>query len=341
MRSVCSELEHAGGPQAQARLAGLELVADLPFAASGLGVGVAGLIDGETAYDATLHYFERVVALVALGDGSGEFRQGNWGNFASLHHAVGHQFAIATAACPLHKHIDLWHAVAVEVGNFGAHHPAIDRLLDGLDRRLGALGDDRQLLLGAIPTALDLKAEALQLEGLVEAGASQGAAGQGCSQEQGGSGELGEEALQGKDGQDRPSGWLHGTLLSIPPVVWHASGPGAGLDCPAGKPGALRIRSWRHRLAGFRDASFGWLAALAGPGCLASEASSLAVPGWKRSARGRAGCDCGLHGLPAPVLLQCDLVPADGPTPAGGAERSAGANYCWPKHLGGPRFFQH
>jgi len=94
-------------------------------------------------------------------------------------------------------------------------------------------------------------------------------------------GELRYKALLGRDGHGRFSEWPHGTFSSFPPLVEPASGPGSGLDRLAGKSGSHRSGPWRHRLTGVRDASFGWLAAIAGPGRLAGEASSLAVANWQ------------------------------------------------------------
>ncbi len=51
-------------------------------------------------------------------------------------------------------------------------------------------------------------------------------------------------------------------------------------------------------------------------------APPLAVANRQRSARSLGRGDSGCHGLPAPVLVQCGLVLADGAPPPGGAERT-------------------
>lgn len=192
-----SELEHAGGTQHPAGLAGNQLVADLALATCGFGVDVARVVDGEAAHQAALHHLELVVTPVALGRGTAQFLQIDRREIAAFGHGIGRQLAITATAGTLHKHIDFGGAVAIEVSHLGPHDAAVDRLVNRLDRRLGTGGGDCEVLLGALAVGLHLEADALQLQGLIEGGAGQGTAGQSGGQKLGCGSELWKGALQG------------------------------------------------------------------------------------------------------------------------------------------------
>lgn len=155
------ERQHAARPQDPAGFAGLELVADLALTTGGLGVAVAGLVDGEVAHQAAFHHFELIMPLVALGQGTAQLRQRDRGEILALGHGIGHQLAITAATGTLHEHIDLGQAIAVEIGDRGPDHLAVHRLANRFDRWLGAGGGDRELLLGALTAAFDLEGDAL------------------------------------------------------------------------------------------------------------------------------------------------------------------------------------
>lgn len=194
---AASEVEHAGGAQNPACFALLELVADLPLTAGGLGIGVRWLVGRKPPHQATFHHLELIMAPVALGRGTCQFLQVDRREIAALDDGIAHQLAIAAAAGTLHKHVDLGGPVAVEVSHFGSHNPAVDRLMDRLDRRSGAGGGDRQLLQGTLAAAVHLEADPLLRQDLVKGGTGPGDSGQSGGQKQAGGGEVGKQALQG------------------------------------------------------------------------------------------------------------------------------------------------